>query len=121
MTTRWPPIADSYVRSINEQDSLAFMALFADAAVVDDVGRTFHGLASIKDWSDREIFDVRVTLQVMDVVDLDGEVVITTEVGGDFDRTGLPDPVVIDHYIQANGGKIVGLTCRLAGAASGRS
>jgi hypothetical protein len=69
---------------------------------------------------DREIFDARVTLQVMDVADRGDEVVVTTKVDGNFDRAGLPDPVVIDHHIQANGDKIIELTCRLAGRASVR-
>jgi hypothetical protein len=32
-----------------------------------------------------------------------------------FDKTGLPDPVIINHQITVDGGKIDGLTCRLAG------
>jgi hypothetical protein len=27
--------------------------------------------------------------------------------------TGLPDPVIINHHIRAEGGQIVELTCRL--------
>jgi hypothetical protein len=74
----------------------------------------------IKDWSDREIFDAQVTLQVVDVANRDDEVVVTTKVDGNFDPAGLPDPVVIDHHIQAIGDKIIGLICRLAGRASVR-
>ena len=32
----------------------------------------------------------------------DGHVVVTTKVDGNFDRTGLPDPVIISHHITAN-------------------
>jgi hypothetical protein len=114
MTTQLPATAAAYVRAINGRDAAAFIALFADTAVVNDVGREFRGRAAIKDWSDREIFAARVTLEVIDVADRDGETVITTKVEGNFDRTGLPDPVIINHHITAEGGKIVGLTCRLA-------
>jgi SnoaL-like domain len=115
MTMPLPPIAAAYVGSINDHDPAAFDALFAEGAVVNDVGREFCGPAAIKAWSDREIFDAQVTLEVIDVADRDGETIVTTKVDGNFDRTGLPDPVIINHHITAKGGKIVGLTCRLAG------
>jgi hypothetical protein len=115
MTTQLPTIASAYVRSINDHDPDAFIALFANDAVVNDVGREFRGIAAIKTWSDREIFDAQVTLEVIDMVERDGENVVTTKVDGNFDRTGLPEPVIINHHITAKSGRIVGLACRLAG------
>lgn len=114
MTKQLPPIATAYVRSINNHDAAAFHALFVDGAVVNDNGREFRGRAAIKTWSDQEIFAAQVTLEVIDVADRDGETVVTTKVDGNFDRTGLPDPVIINHHLRAEGGRIVGLTCRLA-------
>ena len=114
MTMKLPRIAADYVRSINDHDAAGFIALFADRAVVNDAGREFRGIAAIKSWSDREIFDAQVTLDVTDVADHAEETVVTTKVDGTFDRTGLPDPVVINHHIIVEDGKIVGLTCRLA-------
>src|SRR5262245_3543630 len=119
MTIQLPPAAASYVKSINGGDSATFRALFADSAVVSDVGRQFRGAAAIEEWSKREIFDPQVTLEVLDVAEGDGETIVTTKVDGNFDRTGLPDPVIINHQIVAEGGKIVRLTCRLAGGVSG--
>jgi hypothetical protein len=116
MTTELPPLAESYVRATNEHDAAAFLGLFADDAVVDDGGREFRGLAAIKEWSDREIFAARVTLEVLGAAVRDGETAITTKVDGNFDRTGLPDPVIIIHRVKAEGDKMVGLTCRLAGS-----
>jgi SnoaL-like domain len=119
MPTQLPPLAESYVRATNNHDAAAFHGLFADSAIVDDNGREYRGKGAIQQWSDREIFAAQVTLEVMDAVVRDSEVVITTKVDGTFDRTGLPDPVIINHLITAEGGKIVGLTCRLAGEGSG--
>jgi ketosteroid isomerase-like protein len=115
MTTKLPAPAAAYVRSINDHDAAAYMALFADGALVNDAGREFRGRAAIKAWSDREVFAPLVTLEVIDVAERGGETIVTTKVDGNFDRTGLPDPVIIDHHITAGAGKIVGLTCRLAG------
>ena len=62
MTTQLPQTVAAYIRAINNHDAAAFIALFSDGAVVNDVGRELRGRAAIKAWSDREIFDVRVTL-----------------------------------------------------------
>ena len=115
MTMQLSQIAAAYTRTINNHDAAAFIVLFADGAIVNDVGREFRGRAAIKEWSDREIFAARVTLEVLNVADRDGETVVATKVDGNFDRTGLPDPVIIDHHIRVEGYQIVGLTCRQAG------
>ena len=113
-TTTLPGIAAQFVRAINDHDAEGFGGLFAADALVDDAGREFRGLAAIKAWATSDIFDVNVTLEVLDVAQRDGAVVLTTKVDGDFDRTGLPDPVVIEQHI-VGAQKIERLTCRLAG------
>ena len=114
MNTQVSSTAAAYIDSVNNHDSLKFIALFANGAIVNDAGREFRGAAAIKAWSDRDIFDAQVTLEVIDAADHDGEAVVTAVVDGNFDRTGLPDPVIIDHRITAEGGRIVRLTCELA-------
>ncbi len=109
MTTQLPVLAQSYVEAINSHDSATFLSLFANDAIVDDAGREFRGLDAIKEWSDREIFAADVTLEVIDHSERDGESVITSKVDGNFDRTGLPDPVIIAHRIAVDGDKIAGL------------
>ena len=115
MTTTLPQTAAAYVEATNNQDAAAFIACFAQSAVVDDAGRQFAGIEAIRTWSQREIMDAKVTLEVLDVADRGDEVTITTKVDGNFDRTGLPDPLIINHHIRLEGDKIVRLTCRLAG------
>lgn len=119
MTTTLPRTAAAYVRATNNHDAAAFIACFTESAVVHDAGREFRGIAAIKAWSDQEIMDAKVTLEVLDAAERDGEVTITTKVDGNFDRTVLPDPLIINHDIAIEGDKIVRLTCRLAGEKPG--
>lgn len=115
-TTTLPPIAAGFVRAINDHDPDAFISLFADEAIVDDAGREFRGLAAIRAWAGSDIFAVNVTLDVQDVTQrAAGVVVLRTKVDGDFDRNGLPDPVIIDQEIVGER-SIQRLTCRLTGA-----
>src|SRR2546428_12973001 len=82
--------------------------------VVKDVGREIRGIAAIKEWADREIFAVNVSLDVMEAVERDGQTIVTVKIDGTFDRTGLPDPLLMDHCFTVAGDKIAALTCRLA-------
>jgi hypothetical protein len=118
MANQLTAIAERYVQSVNHHDAASFLSLFDNETTVMDNGREFRGIEAIKKWSDREIFDADVTLEVIDVDVRDGETVVTTKVDGNFDRTGLPDPVIIEHYISSRDGKILQLTCRLAVEAS---
>jgi len=55
-----------------------------------------------------------VTLDALDAGGDEDDVMITAKVDGTFDRTGLPDPLIMTFQIPALGGKITKLTCRLA-------
>jgi hypothetical protein len=109
-----PTPIETYVRSINAHDAAGLLASFASDALVKDVGREFRGSGAIKEWADREIFAVNVTLEVMEVAERDGKKVVTVKIDGTFDRTGLPDPLLMEHCFTVADDKIRTLTCRLA-------
>ena len=62
MTAQISPLANEYVQATNDGPPSRFLALFAEDAIVRDAGRELHGRAAIRDWSQREIFDVQVTI-----------------------------------------------------------
>ena len=119
MTTQLPRTVSAYIRAVNDHDAAAFNACFSDGAVVDDAGREFRGITAIKDWSEREIIEPKVTLGVLDAADRGVETVVTTKVDGNYDKTGLPDPFIVSHHIVVEGDKIARLTIRLAGEKPG--
>lgn len=114
MNTQLSPIAGAYFSAVNRHDPLALLDCFAEQAVVDDAGRTFQGLEAIKNWAASDIFAVNVTLEILSALEQPGQAEVKAKVDGDFDRTGLPDTVVIEHHLQWEGAKIVHMTCRLA-------
>jgi ketosteroid isomerase-like protein len=107
------PIA-TFVRAVNERDADAFLCTFANDAIVTDVGQEFRGAAAIKEWAKSEIFDVNVTLDVMKVAERNGETVVTVKVDGTFDKTGLPDPLLLNHHFTLKDDKIAAFSSRLA-------
>ena len=116
LTQRLSPLAEAYLRTVNAGESEGYYKLFAQDATVDDNGRAIDGLDVVKAWADHDIFAANVRLELLDVAGRDGAIVLVTKVDGDFDRTGLPDPVVIEHEIRTTGEKITRLVCRLTNA-----
>ena len=55
-----------------------------------------------------------MTLDALGASGDESDATITAKVDGTFDRTGLPDPLIMTFQIAALGGKITKLTCRLA-------
>ena len=102
------PIAN-YVRAVNAGATDAFRASFADDAVVVDVNRELSGLDAIWDWASADIFGAHVHFDVLNVTEGQGRTVVTLKVDGTFDRTGLPDPLVMTHEFKLADGKIAGL------------
>ena len=114
MTQQLPGPAAGYVRSTNGKDPDGFIALFAADAVVNDAGRIIRGREAIREWAASDIFAANVTLDVLDARGDENDATITAKVDGTFDRTGLPDPLIMTFDIAAAGGRITKLTCRLA-------
>jgi hypothetical protein len=106
--------ADGYVRAINGKDPDGFIALFAEGAVIDDAGRIIRGREEIRAWAASDIFGANVTFTVLDTSGEENDATITAKVDGTFDRTGLPDPLIMTFNVVALEGKITKLTCRLA-------
>lgn len=111
------PIAD-FIKAINEADSEKFLACFAEDAIVIDVQREFTGKAAIKAWSDHEVMVSNITEEIVDVREHYGDYIVVAKVDGDFDKTGLPDPLLITNLFTLRNEKIVKLICMLMKPAS---
>ena len=102
------PIA-KYLRAVNTGAAKEFPASFADDAVVIDVNRELRGLDAITAWADADIFGAHVHFDVLDVTERLGRTIVRVKIDGTFDRTGLPDPLVMNHKFTVAEGKITEL------------
>ena len=109
-----PKPVETYLYAINARDEKAFASSFNQDATVKDIGREIRGIAGITEWGRHEIFAVNVSLELINSAEGKGQTTITVKVDGTFDRTGLPDPLVMEHCFTIVGDKIAELTCRLA-------
>jgi hypothetical protein len=102
------PVAD-FFQAVNSSNSAAMLDTFVDDALVNDIQRDFWGRDAIKTFSDREIFADHLTLEAMKVIDHYGEPIVTVKCDGTFDKTNLPDPLLLDFYFTVRDDKIVRL------------
>lgn len=111
------PIVD-FLEAIDERDTDAFLAVFAENAAITDEGHEYHGLRAIKEWNSEKNMGADITLSPVGAVERGGKTILTAEVDGIFDRTGLPDPFLMDLYFTIDENLITALEYRLAGETS---
>jgi uncharacterized protein (TIGR02246 family) len=105
-----PGVIVDLINASNKPDPAAYIDCFAEDAVVLDEGQERRGKAAIKKWSDEYHFGAHVTMEARVVRRDNDEIIVTCKLDGDYDRTGLPDPLLLDYHFRIKNDKIIGLT-----------
>jgi hypothetical protein len=104
-----PPLVAAYVEATNSFDVERLMATFAEDALVNDLLRDYWGKPAIREWATRDIIGERLTMNVTEVISRHGNFIVTANVDGNYDKRGLPDPLVLAFYFTAQSDLIVQL------------
>jgi ketosteroid isomerase-like protein len=107
--TALPPLIAAYVEATNRCDLEGLLAVFADDALVNDQLRDYWGKLAIREWAERDIIGERLTIEVTNVIEHYENVIVIANVDGDFDKRGLPDPLVLAFYLTLHRDRIVQL------------
>ena len=107
--TALPPLIAEFVEAANSFDLERLMVTFADDALVNDQLRDYWGKAAIKDWAERDIIGERLTIAVTKVVRHYDNFIVTADIDGDFDKRGLPEPLVVAFYFTPHHDLIIQL------------
>ena len=110
MTTALPPIVAEYVDAVNAFDNDRIVATFASDAYVNDVSREIWGIDAIRKFVAKEVVGVRVTMEVREVVDHYGDIIVRAKYDGDYDKTNLPEELIMTSYFSLRDGKIISQT-----------
>jgi hypothetical protein len=97
----------AHIAAINSFDVDAIMDTFADDALVNDFSREFWGRDRIRAFVSKEFVGDHVTVEPVEVVDNAGMWCVRCRYDGDYDKTGLPDPLIMTNYFRLRDGKIV--------------
>ena len=115
ITTRLPAPVQGYITASNAFDGDALIEWFADDAFVNDARREFWGKDAIRAWLDREVIGDKVTMDPTATSEHYGDISVSAVMDGTFDKTGLPEPLVLTHYFTVRDDRIVRLIIILNG------
>jgi hypothetical protein len=77
--------------------------------IANDAAREFWGREHIRAWIAKEMVGDHVTLEPIEVVDNHGFYAVRCKFDGDYDKTNLPNPLIMTNYFRVRDGKIVTL------------
>ena len=109
ITTELPPIVGDHIAAVNAFDTDRIVATFAPDAYVNDNRREIWGAEAIRKFTDKEIVGNQVTMEVREVIDHYGDIIVRTRWDGTYDKTNLPDELVVTSYFATRDGKITSL------------
>ena len=99
-------VVAEHIHAVNAFDEDAIVATFAVDALVNDARREFWGTDAIRRWVAREMVGDHVRIEVTEVIDHHGQTVVRGRYDGDFDKTNLPDELILTNYFTVRNGKI---------------
>jgi hypothetical protein len=97
-----------HIAAVNAFDEDAIVNTFANDALVNDAHREFWGADAIRRWVAKEMVGDKVTVEVTEVLDHYGEIVVRGRYDGEFDKTQLPPgDLILTNYFTVRDDKIV--------------
>jgi hypothetical protein len=107
--TELPTVIAEHLAAVNAFDVDAIVAAFADDAYVNDARREIAGIDAIRRWVEQEMVGDRVTMEVREVLDHHGDTIVRARYDGDYDKTNLPDELIMSNYFSVRDERIVSL------------
>jgi hypothetical protein len=109
VNTELPAIVAEHIAAVNALDTDRIVATFAPDAYVNDNRREMWGTAAIAAFFAKEFVGDHVTMEVREVIDHYGDILVRARFDGTYDKTNLPDDFVMTSYFSVRDGKIVSL------------
>jgi hypothetical protein len=102
-------VVAEHIRAVNDFDADAIVATFADDAYVNDARREIRGIDAIRAWVKKEMVGDSVTIEPVEVLDHYGDTIVRGRYDGSYDKSNLPDELIMSSYFSVRDGKIVSL------------
>jgi len=108
--TELPDVVAAHVAAVNASDVDGVVATFAPDAYVNDNRREIWGVYRIRRFVEQEIVGDHVTMEVREVMDHHGDIIVRARYDGTYDKSNLPDEVILTNYFRLRDGLISSLT-----------
>ncbi len=109
MTQELSGVVAEHIRAVNAFDTDAIVATFAADAYVNDNRREIVGIDAIRRWVEKEMVGDKVTIEVREVLDHYGDIIVRAAYDGEYDKTNLPTELIMSNYFSVRDGKIISL------------
>jgi hypothetical protein len=109
MPTVPPGVIADHIAAVNAHESDAILATFAPDAYVSAQHGEYVGIDAVRQFVQYEVVADNISMDVREVVDHRGDTIVRAVYDGDYDKTNLPDEVVLSNYFVTRDGKIVSL------------
>jgi hypothetical protein len=109
MTQELPAIVAEHIRAVNALDIEAIVATFATDAYVNDNRREIVGIKAIRRWVEKEMVGDHVTIKISEVLNHHGDTIVRGAYDGTYDKTNLPNELILSNYFSVRNDKIVSL------------
>ena len=110
ISTELRGVVAEHIAAVNAFDVDRIVATFAPDAYVNDDRREIWGTDAIRAFIEKEFVGDSVTMDVREVLDHYGDVIVRARYDGTYDKTNLPDELVLTSYFGIRDGKITSLT-----------
>jgi nuclear transport factor 2 (NTF2) superfamily protein len=104
-----PAVVAEHIDAVNAFDAERIVATFAPDAYVNDNRREIRGTDAIRKFVAKEFVGDHVTMKVREIIDHYGDIIVRAAYDGTYDKTNLPDELVMTSYFSIRDDKIVGL------------
>jgi hypothetical protein len=108
--SKLPPIVAEHIDAVNAFDTDRVLSTFAADAYVNDNRREIWGADAIRRFMAKEFVGDHVTMDVCEVLDHYGDIIVRARYDGTYDKTNLPDELFMTSYFAIRNDKIVSLT-----------
>jgi hypothetical protein len=108
--TELPSVVAEHIAAVNAFDADRVMKTFAHDAIVNDAQREIRGAEAIRKLMDNEFVRFQVTMEVLEVTDHYGDIIVRARYDGTYPKDTLPDEVIMTNYFSLRDGKITCLT-----------
>ena len=110
MSTELPAVVTEHIAAVNDFDTDRIVATFAPDAYVNDNRREIWGTEAIRAFVAKEFVGDHVTMEVREVIDHYGDIIVRAKYDGTYDKANLPAELVMTSYFGIREGRITSLT-----------
>jgi hypothetical protein len=110
IATELSGVVAEHIAAVNAHDLDRIVGTFAPDAYVNDNRREIWGTEAIRAFMAKEFVGDHVTMEVGEVLDHYGDMIVRARYEGTYDKSNLPDELILTSYFGVCDDKITSLT-----------